>query len=621
MDRNSITGLIIITLILIGFWFINKPSEQEIEAIRQRQDSLRIVELKLEQEKLIKQLQAEAEKATISVDVQSSNDESSEVSSVTLQQQYGQISPFIEGEKSFTTLENEKIKMILSNQGGKIYSVELKKYKTSDGDPLVLFDGDKNQFGFNFTHNTRIFNTNQLYFNLKSQTDTSVVYELALPTGESLAFTYTLPKDEYMAKFTVNTNNLQHLMATPRGSIDFNWYMQMPSFEKGRSFEQQYSGLYYKFYKDEVDWLRSTKDDSKDLRTKIKWIGFKSQFFSSVFIADDAFSSASVESKVEEDKTSEFLQYNSAEVVVPIDLAQNQELDFRFYFGPNHFYTLNNYGKDLELGRLINLGWGILGWINRYAVIPVFNFLAGFISNFGIIILILTLLIKLVLFPFTYKSYISSAKMKVLKPQIEEINARIPKDKAMERQQATMALYKKVGVNPMGGCLPMLLQMPILIAMFRFFPASIELRQESFLWATDLSSYDSILNLPFTIPFYGSHVSLFTLLMAGTNIFYTKMNSEMTQSTNQMPGMKGMMYMMPIMFLFIFNSYASGLSYYYFVSTLITVGQTFMIRQFVDDKKILAKLHANQKKPTKKSGFAQRLEKMAKQQQQMKKRR
>lgn len=617
MDRNSITGLVIITLILIGFWFVNKPSEQEIEAARQRQDSLRIVELKMEQEKLVKQLQAEAEKSTITLDVQS-NDE--EAINAQAQQQYGQISPFVEGEKSFTTLENEKIKMIFSNQGGKIYSVELKDYKTSGGDPLILFDGDKNKFGFNFTHNTRIFNTNELYFKLKSQTDTSVVYELALPTGESLAFNYTLPKDEYMARFTVNTHNLQHLMATPRGSIDFNWYMQMPSFEKGRSFEQQYSGLYYKFYKDEVDWLKSTKDDSKDLRTKVKWIGFKSQFFSSVFIADDAFSSASVESKVEADETSEFLQYNSAEVVVPIDMAQNQELDFHFYFGPNHFYTLNSYGKDLELGRLINLGWGVLGWINRYAVIPIFNFLEGFISNYGIIILILTIMIKLVLFPFTYKSYISSAKMKVLKPQIEEINARIPKDKAMERQQATMALYKKVGVNPMGGCLPMLLQMPILIALFRFFPASIELRQESFLWATDLSSYDSILNLPFTIPFYGDHVSLFTLLMAGTNIFYTKMNSEMTQSTNQMPGMKGMMYMMPIMFLFIFNSYASGLSYYYFISTLITVGQTFIIRQFVDDKKILAKLHANKKKPTKKSGFAQRLENMAKQQQQMKKR-
>lgn len=615
MDRNSITGLIIITLILIGFWIINKPSEQELAAARQRQDSLRIVELQMEQERVARQLQLEAaQKSAVSSGAILGAD------SAQVQQMYGLITPFIDGEKSFTTLENEKIKIIFSNQGAKIYSVELKEYKTFEGEPLILFDGDKNQFGFSFTHNTRVFNTDELYFNLLSQTDSSLVYQLSFSPAETLTFHYTLPADEYMAKFSVHTNNLRSVMATPRGSLDFNWYMQMPSFEKGRSFEQQYSGLYYKFYKDEVDWLKTTKDDSKELRTKVKWIGFKSQFFSSVFIADDAFAGAAVKSEVETDETSKYLQYNTAEIVVPVDLARNEYVDFSFYFGPNHFYTLNSYGKELELNKLIGLGWGVLGWINRYAVIPVFNFLAGFISNYGIIILMLTILIKLVLFPFTYKSYISSAKMKVLKPQIEEINERIPKEKAMERQQATMNLYKKAGVNPMGGCLPMLLQMPILIAMFRFFPASIELRQKSFLWATDLSSYDSIFDLPFTIPFYGSHVSLFTLLMAATNIFYTKMNSELTQSNNQMPGMKGMMYMMPIMFLFIFNGYASGLSYYYFVSTLITVGQTFLIRQFVDDKKILAKLQANQKKPVKKSSFAQRLENMAKQQQQMRKR-
>ena len=269
--------------------------------------------------------------------------------------------------------------------------------------------------------------------------------------------------------------------------------------------------------------------------------------------------------------------------------------------------------------ELIPLGWGIFGWINRYAVIPVFKFLEGFIGNYGIIILILTILIKLILFPFTYKSYMSTAKMKVLKPQIDEINNKIPKEKAMECQQATMALYKKAGVNPLGGCLPRLLQMPILFAMFRFFPASIELRQEAFLWADDLSSYDSIFTLPFNIPFYGSHVSLFCLLMSIVNIIYTRMNSEMTQSSNQMPGMKTMMYMMPVMFLFFFNSYASGLSYYYFISTVITIGQTIIIRRFVDEDAILMQIKANQKKPVKKSKFALRLEEMARQQQQMKK--
>lgn len=393
----------------------------------------------------------------------------------------------------------------------------------------------------------------------------------------------------------------------------------MPAFEKGRNAEKQYSGLYYKYHLDEVDWIKGAKDDSEDLRTKVKWIGFKGQFFSSVFIADDAFASALVEVKGESSESSNFLAYNRAETVIPVDFSTNENIGFSFYFGPNHFFTLNRYDKALELNKLIPLGWGIFGWVNRIAVLPVFNFLEGFIGSYGIIILILTILIKLVLFPLTYKSYMSTAKMKVLKPQIDEINERIPKEKAMERQQATMALYKKAGVNPMGGCLPMLLQMPILIAMFNFFPVSIELRQESFLWATDLSTYDSIFDLPFNIPFYGAHVSLFTLLMAATNMLYTKMNSEMTASANQMPGMKGMMYMMPVMFLFFFNNYASGLSYYYFVSTLITVGQTLLIRRFVDEKKLLKKIQANQKKPVKKSKFAQRLEEMTKQQQQLQK--
>jgi len=350
----------------------------------------------------------------------------------------------------------------------------------------------------------------------------------------------------------------------------------------------------------------------------VKWIAFKDQFFSSVLIAQESMSSAYVESNVIEDETSPFLRINQAEAAVPFNFTEDDEAAMNFFFGPNHFYTLRSY-EDLDLHQLLPLGWGIFGWINRYAVIPVFNFLEGFIGSYGIIILLLTILIKLVLFPLTYKSYMSTAKMRVLKPQIDEINERIPKDKAMERQQATMALYRKVGVNPMGGCLPMLLQMPILIALFRFFPASIELRQESFLWATDLSTYDSILDLPFNIPFYGAHVSLFTLLMAATNIIYTRINQEMTQSSAQMPGMKGMMYMMPVMFLFFFNSYAAGLSYYYFISTLITIGQTLLIRQFVDEKAILAKLKANQKKPAKKSKFQARLEQMSKQQQQLQK--
>ncbi len=610
MDRNSITGLILITLILIGFWIINKPSEEEIERKKAYQDSIRIEQLKMMEEEAANRLQQSAS--------QTHNEAQQEVDTSYLYKVHGIMVPFVEGETNFTVIENEKIKMTFSNKGGKVYSVELKDYKTHTGAPLVLFDGDENKFGFSFSHNTTIYNTNDLYFTVKKQTNNSIVYSLNIDEHSELAFEYTLPEDEYMTDFNITTKNLGHIIASQRSNVDLNWYMEMPAFEKGRNFEKQYSGLYYKFDQDDVDWLKPTKDSNKDLRTRVKWVGYKSQFFSSVFIANNTFSGASVKMEMEKNENSPYLLYNDSDISIPLDFTKNETVGFQFFFGPNHFYTLNSYDSDLDLTKLIRLGWGILGWINRYAVIPIFNYLEKGISNYGLIILILTIIIKLVLFPFTYKSYISTAKMKVLKPQIDEINERIPKEKAAERQQATMGLYKKAGVNPMGGCLPMLLQMPILIAMFRFFPASIELRQESFLWATDLSSYDSIVNLPFTIPLYGAHVSLFTLLMAATNIIYTRMNSSM-QSSNQMPGMKGMMYMMPIMFLFIFNNYASGLSYYYFISTLITIGQTYLIRLFVDDKKILAQLNANQKKPVKKSKFAQRLEDMAKQQQQMQK--
>lgn len=614
MDRNSVTGLILITLILIGFWIFNKPSQQEIEEMRARQDSIRIVQLKEQEERIANQLQNQASQSAEFV-----QQEKQLADSNYIQQIYGIMSPFINSEVDYTTLENDKIKITFSNKGGKIYSVELKDFKTHNEEPLILFDGDNNKFGFSFTHNTRIYNTNDLFFNIKSKTENSIVYSLGFDEHSELSFEYVLPEDEYMTQFSIESKNLAHLLSTPRGrGIDIEWYMEMPAFEKGRSFEKQYSGIYFKFDQDDVDWLKQSKDDNKDLRTKVKWIGYKSQFFSTVFIANDIFTSASIKAEMEKNENSPFLQYNTSEIALPLDFQTNKKIDFNFFFGPNHFYTLNGYDKDLDLTKLIRLGWGILGWINRYAVIPIFNFLERSISSYGVIILLLTIIIKLVLFPFTYKSYISTAKMKVLKPQIDEINAKIPKEKAAERQQATMNLYKKAGVNPMGGCLPMLLQMPILIAMFRFFPASIELRQKSFLWATDLSSYDSILDLPFSIPLYGAHISLFTLLMAATNIIYTKMNSEM-QASNQMPGMKTMMYMMPVMFLFIFNGYASGLSYYYFISTLITIGQTYFIRLLVDDKKILAQLNANQKKPTKKSKFAQRLEEMTKQQQQMQK--
>jgi YidC/Oxa1 family membrane protein insertase len=612
MDKNSVTGLLLITAILALFWWMNKPSEEEIAERKRQLDSLNRIEAQ--------EAAREAEKKEEGTQKEISAEEVDEKTNQDSirRQAAGILAPYTQGEKKFFTLENKKIKVTLSNPGGRIYSVELKEYQTHEGRPLVLFNGDENRYGFSFTYNTRIYNTNDLYFDAVEKGTNSISFEINGPDGEKLALNYSLSEDEYLVDHSITSTNLGKKFATPRNALDLQWYQKMPAQEKGRQFEQQYSGIYFKFFQDEVDDISGTSNKNEDLRTPLKWVAFKDQFFSSVLIASQNFGGGYVETEVIEDEKSPFLRINQAELALPFRFEEDDEASMQFFFGPNHFYTLRSY-EGLELHEILPLGWGIFGWINRYAVIPVFNFLEGFIGNYGIIILILTILIKIVLFPLTYKSYMSTAKMRVLKPQIDEINERIPKEKAMERQQATMALYRKAGVNPMGGCLPILLQMPILIAMFRFFPSSIELRQKSFLWASDLSTYDSILDLPFTIPFYGDHVSLFTLLMAVTNVVYTRINQEMTQSSAQMPGMKGMMYLMPVMFLFFFNSYASGLSYYYFISTLITIGQTVLIRQFVDEKAILARLKANQKKPAKKSKFQARLEEMQKQQAQLQK--
>jgi YidC/Oxa1 family membrane protein insertase len=431
-----------------------------------------------------------------------------------------------------------------------------------------------------------------------------------------------------MLSFGIKASGMNTVMPAGTNSLDMQWTSKIRQQERGRKFEDRYSAIEYKYMADEIEKLSESKNDEKKLTNKVKWIAFKDQFFSSILIADESISSTSLTSTLDPE-FSGYLKTYSAEMTVPFDPNGKTPTTFRWFFGPNQFKILSAYDKGvnsdqkLSLNRLIPLGWGIFGWINQYAIIPMFNFFSQYIGNFGIIILLLTLVIKIVLFPLTYKSYVSSAKMRVLKPEIDEIHAKIPADKAAERQKATMDLYGKVGVSPLSGCVPSLLQMPLLFAMFSFFPAAIELRHQSFLWATDLSTYDSIMTLPFTIPFgFGNHVSLFCLLMTATNIVYTKLNMANTTTADQPGGemMKWMMYLMPLMFLFMFNSYASGLSYYYFIATLISILQTYIIRATVDEKKILAQLHAKRaskaKNPTKKSGgFMDRLEKMQQEQQ------
>jgi YidC/Oxa1 family membrane protein insertase len=530
------------------------------------------------------------------------------------------------------------MRVTFSNKGGRIYSVELKNYKTFEGKPLILFEGNTSKFGMNFFSQNRSIETESFYFTpTESQENQeltgpevktgregiekfnegtaanqkSISMRLMAGAGKYLEYKYSLSYNSYLVGFDVNVVNLNNVITTNSNYLNFNWKVAVPRQERRSSYgEDNYSTIYYKFQEDDVEKMSTGKNATESLRTKTQWISFKQLFFASTLIADNAFPTADIKTEFTKEDPRYVGNFN-ADIALPYEGKDNESVKMKFYFGPSHYTTLKQYGLSLE--RQINLGYAIVRPVNKWIIIPTFNFLRQYISNFGIIILLLTIFIKLIIFPFTYKSYHSQAKMKALKPEVDEINAKFGTDKPMEKQQATMALYKKAGVNPLGGCLPMLFQFPVLVAMFFFFPTSIELRQQSFLWATDLSSYDSIMTLPFTIPFYGNHVSLFCLLMTITTIISTYMNSQ-SQSTEAMPGMKTMMYLMPVMFLFILNGYASGLSYYYFLANVITIGQMYVFRFMIDEEKIRAQIQLNKKKPVVKSKFQQKLEEMSKQQ-------
>jgi len=616
MDRNTVIGLVLIFVILIGFGYLNSPSKEERETMQRKSDSLAQVRIDNE----IKRQEAEKlANAQMKEDTALRRDQMARL---------GAFASAMEGEKRFVTLENEVMRVKVSTLGGRIYSVELKDYTTYSGKPLVLFSGEQNTFGLQFWGNNNDIQTRNLYF-VPDSKDSVVTTQgnpqtltMRLQAGENafIDYVYTIHPNNYMLDFNIRFKGLDKVINGRLGSIDLLWDMMVPQLEKGAKNENNYTNITYHYPNDEYEELSAASEDSKkEITTKLKWIDFKHQFFSSILVAGDYFTNANLRQEKAHD--GEHLKHYSARISLPFLNGNDETLKLNFYFGPNHFKTLKKYNLGFE--KVIPLGRWIIRWINRYVVIPVFDLLENRIASYGLIIFILTLLIKIVLFPLTYKSYLSSAKMRVLKPQVDEINAKYPKkEDALKKQQAIMGLYKKVGVNPMGGCIPILIQFPILIAMFRFFPASIELRQEAFLWADDLSSYDSILSLPFEIPWYGAHVSLFTLLMAGALFITSKMNTDqMGDPSAQMPGMKFMMtYMMPIMMVVWFNSYSSGLSYYYFLSNMFTLGQTYLIRRFVDDKEILAKLHENAKKPVVKSRWQAKLEEMAKRQQEMQKR-
>ncbi|MDD3700318.1 MAG: membrane protein insertase YidC [Bacteroidales bacterium] len=628
MNRDTTLGFILIALILIGYSIWMTPSKEEMAERQRKADSIAVVR---QQNKILDSLQhaLEAAQAPVqAVEIQPATSDSIEP----LTDLYGAFAISATGEDNDIILENKVFRITLASKGGAIRKVEHTQYQTWDSLPLIVFEPSTADFDLNFFSRNRIINTHSLYFQpyidgkpfqgerLISETDNLSLSMRAYADGEDsveryIEYEYILRPDEYMLDFLIRFKGMEGIISSNTTFVNLDWKLDL--LQQERTVDRfSTPTIYYKHFQDDVDNLSERKNDEKSVKTRVKWVSFKQRFFSATLIAGEAFDNAFMRHYEKEIKPNpRYLKTMEASVELPLQGSSDQQIALSFYFGPNSFPDLRDYKLDLE--RQIPLGWGffLMAWINIYVVIPVFTFLGSYGWNYGIVILILTILIKAVLFPIAYKTYMSSAKMRVLKPEIDEISAKYPKQEdAMKKQQAIMSLYKRAGVNPMSGCIPMLLQMPILIAMFRFFPSSIELRQQSFLWATDLSSFDSILDLPFTIPFYGSHVSLFTLLMTISTIIYTYLNNQMMgQQTGQMPGMKTMMYFMPVMFLGIFNNYASGLSYYYMLTNLITFGQMFIFRQLINEDKLRARIEANKKKPVKKSAFQKRMEDAAKQ--------
>ena len=642
-NKNTIIGLVLIFAIFIGYTYLMSPSKEQLITQKRKADSMYVLDLQ-KQHALIS---ANAREKAIAVSKEKEKFvahgekvDSATLVRMTMKGELGVFATAAAGKDTSYTIENDLFKLKFISRGGKVGRVELKKYLNWDKKPLVLMDSDSLNFGISFFSNNRTINTNSLYFQpfwpdpshkgqavMKVSGKDSLQFGMRLYTAASdtsfnkdqyIEFLYTIRGNDYMLRYTVNFVGMDQAIDAGNKFLILTWNDNLKNLEKSLKMEQMTSTIYYKYDQDKVDYISETKDEERYLKNeKIKWFSFKQQFFTSVLISDTYFTEPRLRTQKPLPGPHAILKTMFAEAGIPYSGKETSSVGMSMYFGPNKFYTLRSYKLDLE--KQIPLGWSffLMAWINIYAVIPVFTFFGNLGWNYGIIILVLTILLKIVLFPIAYKTYKSSAKMRVLKPDIDELNKKFPKkDDAMKKQQATMDLYKKAGVNPMAGCIPMLLQFPILIAMFRFFPSSIELRQQSFLWATDLSSYDSIWTFPngFSLPWYGNHISLFALLMTVSSIIYTRINDQMMGSTQQqMPGMKTMMYMMPVMFLFWFNDYSSGLSYYYLLANLLTFAQIYLIRAFLDEKKLHAQIEANKKKPVKKSGFQKRLEDMAKQ--------
>lgn len=608
MDKNTITGLVLIAVLLVGFSFLSRPSQEQLEAQQHYYDSIAQVQQREAD------LKAKAEAALVN------EKQVVEVDSTAL------FHDARKGTNSLITIQNNLAKITVNTKGGRIASATLKEYMAQDKKtPVVLFNQDDASMNFLFYNKKETIQTEEYFFTPVNRTDSTVTMRLYADSTSYIDFIYAMHNDTYLTNFTIQAVNMEDKLATSNNYVDIEWTQRARQIEKGYTYENRLSELTYKITGQGTDYLSANKNDEKNITESLDWVAFKNQFFSSVFLADTNFEKNKLVSKMEV-QGSGYIKDYSAEMSTKFDPTGKKATQLYFYFGPNHYKTLTALDKGREekweLNRLVYLGWPVVREINQWFTINIFDWLSGWGLGMGIVLLLMTLIVKAVVFPATWKTYMSSAKMRVLKPKIDEIGKKYPKQEdAMKKQQEVMGLYSQYGVSPMGGCLPMLLQFPILMALFMFVPSAIELRQQSFLWADDLSTYDAFINFPFHIPFLGSHLSLFCLLMTVTNILNTKymMQQQDTGANPQMAAMKWMSYLMPVMFLFILNDYPSGLNYYYFISTLISVVTTLIMRKTTNEELLLAQLEANKKDPKKmkKTGFAARLEAMQKQQEQM----
>lgn len=602
MDRNSIIGLLLIFAIIMGYSWYTQPTEEQLKKLQAQKDSIALVEkAKLEKENKEVEPAITADSLTASLD------------SAELAAAYGGFAKHANQPESNTIIQNEKIKLTVSNKGGTPISAVLKEFYNFDSSKKVeLIDSNNFKLAYSFATKDQSINTSNFYWDVYEKSSSSVSLRMYYGgTSKYLEQKYTLNPGEYKVKYQFNVVGMNADL--PPNTDRFNVLLanRIPLQEATLDAEKMATTIYYKYANESPDYIREGNYDTEELEETTEWISFKQQFFNTTFIPKNAFDKGGMLETKEGSEEEKIVEEMEAKVSLPYNQTPSESFNMDIFMGPNQYYTLKAEGVEME--RLVPLGPVIIRHIN-IGVIYLFDLLKKVTLNYGIIILLMTIIIKTILFPLVYKSYKSMAKMRVLKPEIDAIKEKYDGD-MQKIQQENMKLYKSAGVNPAGGCLPMLIQMPVLFAVFRFFPSAFELRQQPFLWASDLSRYDSVLQLGFDIPFYGSHVSLFTLLMTVTTLVYTRFNNQMSGATGQM---KWIGYLMPIMFLGFFNNYASGLTYYYFISTLITFSQQIVIRRFfIDEDKIQLQLAENKKNPKKQktSGFQKRLEEIAKKQQ------